>query len=198
MSDVSDQRERTPEEIRRDVRQTRSDMDETLEAIEDRVSPTRIRERQQQRWSHRLHSVRDRVMGTPGAGSRGGGRVEAAADMARHAPDEALERTRGNPLAAGVIAFGTGALLGSLLPTTEPEQEAAQKLRDQYEEDVRREARRVAEEAKEDLGDSAKQASEEVKRTARDAADTTKRKAQGSAEELRQEGDRAKERVRES
>lgn len=194
-------RERTPEEIRAEVRETRAEMDRTLDDIEYRVSPSRIRERQQRRWNDRFRRVRERVMGTTGSSSgpsttdRAQQQAQQAADAMRDAPDQALEQTRGNPLAAGVIAFGAGALLGSLIPPSEPEQEAAQALRDRYEDDARAEAQRIGQEAKEDLQSSAQQAAQEVKQTAQDATQQTKADAQQSAEQVKQEGERSKDRV---
>lgn len=198
--DPGQQRERSPEEIREEVRRTRSSMDDTLGEIEYRVSPTQIRERQQQRWNRRFRRARESVMGKvrsdgPSTSDQGQGRAQQAADKAREAPDQALEQTRGNPLAAGLIAFGAGALLGSLLPPSEPEQQAAQTLRDRYEDDARREAQRIGQEAKEDLQSSAQQAADEVKDTARDAAQTTKTDARQSAQQVREEGERSKDRV---
>jgi gas vesicle protein len=199
MSDVN--RDRTPEEIRAELRQTRGEMDQTLDQLEYKVSPSRIRERQQRRWNDRWQRTREAVMGRVQSDSDGpstSDRVQQAGDSVREAPDQALEQTRGNPLAAGLIAFGAGALLGSLLPPSEPEQEAAQTLRDRYEEDARQQAQRVAQEAKQELQPAAQQAAEDVKQTAQDAAQTTKQDAQQSAEQVRQEGERSRDRVQQS
>ena len=39
-------------------------------------------------------------------------------------------KARGNPLAAGLIAFGIGYLISSAIPSTEKEQEAASRLQE--------------------------------------------------------------------
>jgi hypothetical protein len=45
--------------------------------------------------------------------------ASSVADAASSAPDMARRQTRGNPLAAGLIALGVGWLASSLLPLTE-------------------------------------------------------------------------------
>ena len=52
------------EELRRDIEATRSDMGATLDALEDRLSPGRVAQRQKNRFSAWTQSMRDRVMGT--------------------------------------------------------------------------------------------------------------------------------------
>ena len=52
-----------------------------------------------------------------------------AAEEIRDAPDLIQQQTQGNPLAAGLIAFGTGLLLATLFPPTEAEQRAAAQSR---------------------------------------------------------------------
>src|SRR5207244_9411223 len=91
-----------------------------------------------------MTNVKDKIMGstsdayqtagsaTSGVGDRVGARASAARDTAssavdtvRSAPDTARRSTQGNPLAAGLIAFGAGWLLSALLPASEPEQRVA-------------------------------------------------------------------------
>jgi hypothetical protein len=57
-------------------------------------------------------------------------KFSSAADMASSALEQARKRTWGNPLAAGLVVFGAGWLLSSLLPATEREQQAAAQLKD--------------------------------------------------------------------
>jgi hypothetical protein len=56
--------------------------------------------------------------------------ASSAADAASSAPEIARRRTEGNPLAAGLIAFGAGWLISSLLPATAPEQQVATQVKD--------------------------------------------------------------------
>ncbi|MDQ3570417.1 MAG: DUF3618 domain-containing protein [Actinomycetota bacterium] len=52
---------RTPEDIRREIGQTRGDLGETLEAIGDRVSPKLVKERAMNKVNERVDVINDRV-----------------------------------------------------------------------------------------------------------------------------------------
>lgn len=193
--------EQSPDEIRREIEQTRHELGTTLEDIEDRVSPARIKERQTDRIRGRFERVRESVMGSAHEG-RGAAsdqmdsvkdRVDDVRGAVQQAPDQALQQARGNPLAAGLVAFGGGMLLASLLPATQREQDAAHTLRDRYEEPVRSQLQEVGQEAKENLQGSAQAAAQEVKATAQDAAEQTKSSAQSSAETIKSDAQRARE-----
>jgi hypothetical protein len=206
----------SPEEIRREIEATRTNLGQTLEDIEDKVSPSRIKERRVEAVRNRWQRVRNSVMGsaenargsasstwedTRGSASstwddttsRVSDRASEVGDTLRSAPDQAMERTRGNPLAAGLIAFGGGLLAASLLPATPREQQAAQALRDRVEEPVRNELSSVGQQARESLQGTAQEAMEEIKGTAQEAAERTRSEAQGSAQSVRSEAERAKD-----
>jgi Protein of unknown function (DUF3618) len=198
-----------PDQIRREIEQTRQGLGETLEDIEDKVSPPRIAQRQTQRVREGIQSVRERVMGSPDPydaynpyDTRPGGaqRVGDAADSARQAvaqaPQQAVQKARGNPLAAGLIAFGGGLLLASLLPSTEPEQQAAQSLRDRFEEPVKEQLQEAGQQVREELQPAAQQAADQVKQTAQEGAQRTRDDAQSSAQEVQGEAQRAREDLR--
>lgn len=196
----------SPEEIRAEIEQTRTNLGHTLEDIEDRVSPARIAERRTEAVKNRWQNMKESVMGSADEArystqARGGDlsdRASSAADTVKGAPDQALQRARGNPLAAGLVAFGGGLLLASALPATQREQEAAQTLRDRYEEPVKSELQQAAKQAGEGLQGSAQQAVQEVKSTAQEAAQRTKDDAQGSAQSVRGDAERAADETRSS
>src|SRR4030095_2641697 len=56
-----------------------------------------------------------------------------AREAVRQAPRRMKRRAQGNPLAAGVIAFGLGMLVSSLIPSTEKEREAVSQLQENLE-----------------------------------------------------------------
>ena len=95
-----------------------------------------------------------------------------AADAVQHAPQAIRRQTRGNPLAAGLIAFGAGWLVSSLLPATRREQELADQAKQVAQEKVAPVAQQVAGEVRENLREPAQQAVDSVKATAQDAKDT--------------------------
>src|SRR5215218_7433398 len=115
------------------------------------------------------------------AASSAAGSVQNAAstavDTVQQAPDAIVRQTQGNPLAAGMIAFGVGWLVSSLLPATQREQELAQQAESAVREhkDVLLEpAKQAAQEMGEQLKPAAQDAVESVKATAQDAAGTVK------------------------
>ena len=107
------------------------------------------------------------------AASTAAGAVQDAASTAagavQEAPQALRRQTRGNPLAAGLIAFGAGWLVSSLLPASRREQELADQAKQVAQERVQPVAQQVVGEVKENLRDPAQQAVESVKSTAQDA-----------------------------
>ncbi len=77
--------------------------------------------------------------------------ASSAATAIQDAPQAARRQTQGNPLAAGLIAFGAGWLVSSLLPASRQEQQLAEQ------------ARNKASELGQPLAEAAKQAATEVK-----------------------------------
>ena len=135
-----------PDQIRSNIEQTQQNLSADIDALTDKVSPPRIMERRVQQTRSAMTTIKDSIMGstaerTPSLGGTVSSAASSAkdtlvstassaADMASTAPDMVRRRTRGNPLAAGLIAFGAGWLVSSLLPATAPEQQAAGQLKD--------------------------------------------------------------------
>jgi ElaB/YqjD/DUF883 family membrane-anchored ribosome-binding protein len=204
-----------PQELRQDIDRTRREMDRTLDQIQERVTPSRIVQRRADRLRGTVTGVRERVMGTAGdvrdasqeQVQRGEGRLQdvqgqvgeisqQAREAVQHAPQAARERTRGNPLAAGLIAFGAGLLAGSLLPESRREQELAEQAREHLE-PVRQELTAAGKEVAEELKHEAQAKAEETKETVSQAADAVRADAQGAADDLQQEAKARGESVRE-
>jgi hypothetical protein len=125
--------------------------------------------------------------------------ASSAADTVRSTPDAIRRRTTGNPLAAGLVAFGAGWLLSSLLPASEPEQQVATQVKDFATEQGRPVARQLGEagqEAAQELRESAQQRAESVKQTAADAASTVKGEAASAASDVKDQAQESTSRVR--
>ena len=130
-------------------------------------------------------------------------KASSAADAASAVPDAARQRTRGNPLVAGLVAFGAGWLVSSLLPATGPEQQAASQVKDLAMEKGRPVAQQLSKAGQQigqELRESAQQRAGAVKDTAADAASTVTDEAQSQASDVaghaQQAGTRVSERVR--
>ena len=112
-----------------------------------------------------------------GMSERVGAMTDKATDLASgvkegiaNTPAELRRQTQGNPIAAGVIAFGGGLLLGSLLPETRTERTAVQRLEPGVAA-IAQEASEVGKSVAEDLRTNAADAIEEVKDSASAAAE---------------------------
>jgi hypothetical protein len=187
-------------EVRRDIERTRDDMSETIDAIADRTSPSRVVGRQRRRVANRFRSMRDRVMGTADdATSSAQGTVQSGLEATQHGVgqvagaarelpgqvrDQVQSQTQGNPLAAGLIAFGGGLLAASLIPATRAERRAASQVR-QAAEPAIEELKDVGHEVANDLADAATRAADGVKQTASSSAQRIADDAKGAAADVR-------------
>lgn len=183
-----------PEELRADIEARRENMGVALDAIGDRVSPGQVVDRQKAAVRQRVRGWREAVMGSPyyqppesSGPSLGGAVQEKASDFGQQvtgAPEAARRSAAGNPLAAGLIAFGAGLLVASVLPESETEQGVAQQLQPQLEAAASTAAdigQGVAEKAK----DSATEAGQQLKDTATDAAQQVKGQATDATAEVK-------------
>jgi ElaB/YqjD/DUF883 family membrane-anchored ribosome-binding protein len=182
----------TPEEIRRDIERTRYELATDVDTLHEKVSPSAIAQRRTQATKNRLASVRDRVMGSAHDVSSGASSTGSdVAGSVKQAPSAVRQQTQGNPLAAGIIAFGAGWLVSSLLPSTEKEQQAAMAAKDQvqeHSETLSAPLKEAAQGAKENLQPKAQEAADSVKSTATDAAGTVKGEAQTAKDDLSSKG----------
>jgi hypothetical protein len=201
-----------PDEIRRDIERTRRELSNDVDLLTEKVSPTKVMERRVERARGAVSSVKEKVMGsaTDTKGSAGAGldtaqdKISSAAstvaDTASSAPQMARQKTQGNPLAAGVIAFGAGWLLSSLLPASEKEKQAAAAVKDkasEHSDKLTAPLSEAAQQAKENLREPAQQAAESIKSTATDAAATVKREAQSATDDVAGQTKQSKDAVAE-
>ncbi len=118
-------------------------------------------------------------------------RASEARDAVRDAPGRLKRRAQGNPLAAGVIAFGLGMLVSSLIPSSEKEREAVSQLQ----EPVKGKAAEVAKDIGESLKPAAQEAAESVKTTAQEGVESVKQEGQSAAADVKDQTQASKETV---
>ena len=178
----------TPEEIRRDIERTRMELATDVDTLHEKVSPSAIASRRTQATKNRLSSVKDRVMGSAhGVSSSASSTGSDVAGSVKQAPSAVRQQTQGNPLAAGVIAFGAGWLISSLLPSSEKEQQVTMAAKDQVQEHsdtLTAPLKEAAQGAKENLQPKAQEAADSVKSTATEAAGTVKGEAKSAKENV--------------
>ena len=183
---------KTAEDLKYELEQQRESLGRDLVAIGDRVSPGRMVERRKASVRQSFGRAREAVMGAKdsavsatgdtvsSAGSSVGSAVSTVGDAVTGAPEAISAQTQGNPLAAGMIAFGVGALAGTLVPTTRREEQAVAQMQPALEsaaQELGEGAQVVAEAAK----DHATEAAQHLKEQAQDAAESVKAEAQSAA-----------------
>jgi Protein of unknown function (DUF3618) len=214
-----------PDQIRGEIQQTHRELSADVGALTEKLSPPKMVQRQARRTRAAMTNAKDKIMGntashtsaasdTMSAAASGmGGKVSStasaatgkvasaassAADAASSAPEIARRRTEGNPLAAGLIAFGAGWLLSSLLPATTPEQHVATQVKDLATDKGRPVARQLSEAAQqagEELREPVRHSAESVKQTATDAASAVADDARSAAGDVTGRAQQAKDRV---
>jgi gas vesicle protein len=198
------------QQVRADIERTREDLGQDLDAIGDKISPRQAVRRRTDRVRGTLTDMRERVMGSAenatstvtSEGSSVAGSVRdaasdvassvadaasGAADTVRHAPDVVKEQTEGNPMAVGLIAFGLGALAGTILPGTQTEKSMAPQLRERVVEPIKETASEATREVGQDLRGSAEEAAERVKQTAQEGAQRLTEETRHRMEDMKNE-----------
>jgi len=176
--------------MRQNIENTRATLSRDVDLLAEKASP---RQAARRRWV----TIREKVMGSTEQGRQTVGdkastaanaveeKAQDAGDAIRSAPQALVTQTQGNPLAAGIIAFGVGMLAATLLPVTEAERRAGWELRE-HSGDVTERVKDVAGDLKDDLAGPARQAADDVKATAQDAVRATKEQAESSGRDAKE------------
>jgi Protein of unknown function (DUF3618) len=211
-----------PDQIRADIERTRAALSDDVDDLAESVKPKNVAGRQVDKVKEAASNIKDRVMGSEDEDYSGSavGTVsdkassakDAVADKAyaakdtvsekaseageavRQAPRRMRRKAQGNPLAAGVIAFGLGMLVSSLIPSTEKEREAVSQLQDNLE-PVKEKASEVAQDMAENLKPAAQQAAESVKAAATEGVEKVKQESQSAAADVKDQAQASKETV---
>lgn len=187
----------TETELRKEIAQQRARMGETLDQIGERISPERIVERRKDAMRARWNSTRESVMGSPDYDESGARSVRAragdagstvtdaarsAAERAQQAPEELTHKVAGNPLAAGLIAFGTGLLAATLFPPSRTEKDIAGQMQPVFN-GAKEYAREVGQDVASEAREQGRQAFEDVKASGSEATQQVKDQVAQSKEE---------------
>jgi Protein of unknown function (DUF3618) len=204
-----------PDQIRRDIERTQANLSTDVDALTEKVTPSRIVERRVDQAKDTAARLKDKVMGSNSGPTSHTGRsvqgiagsvgdtasstassisdtasdaASTAASAVQDAPHAVRRQTQGNPIAAGLIAFGTGWLISSLLPASRREQELAEQAKNKATElgqPLADAAKQAATEMKDNLQEPAQQAVESVKSTATDAGRTVADESHYAAQDVR-------------
>ena len=169
-----------PDTIRANIEATRQKTALDVDALAEKVNPSNIAERQKEKVRTRVRSARESVMGAaqsakdalPGDGSAG------------DAKSSAVETAKGHPMVVGLIAFGAGWLLSSLIPTAAAEKDLASTAKEKAAPLVGA-AKDAAKDVAQNLKEPAQDAAAHLKDTAQDAAGTVKEQGRSAAADVR-------------
>ncbi|MEU9509000.1 DUF3618 domain-containing protein [Micromonospora sp. NPDC048170] len=213
-----------PDRIRWEIENTRNELSSDVDALADRVNPRRIAGERVGQTRGVLTRAREKVMGVQpdghGAGQRmpqaAGQRMSYAAestralgeqsreqmshaavsvrDEARSLGQQSRRQAEGNPLAAGLIAFGAGLLVSSLIPPSRPERQLAGQARGMVSEhsdqlraqagQLREQASHVGHEMRDNLREPAQQAAESVRSTAAGGASAVREQGRAATHQM--------------
>ncbi|MET8039710.1 DUF3618 domain-containing protein [Micromonospora sp. NPDC005215] len=212
-----------PDRIRREIETTRTELSNDVDALTDKVNPRRIAgdsvgqargaftrakekvmgssshmgQEASQRMSHMAGSVRDE---TRSLGQQSREAMGSVRDEARSLGQQSREQAQGNPMAAGLVAFGVGLLAASLIPPSGRERHLAGQARtmvSEHSDQLRDQASQVGHQMQDNLREPAQQAAQSVRSTAqqgvsavrdqgRSAAGQVQGEAHAAADDLRQ------------
>ena len=179
-----------PEALRADIARTRAALSDNVDTLTETANPRNIADRQVNKVKGAARGVREHLMGAPDDATDGGtvgettdavkdklGSVKAgtsnAVDTVADTPRQVRNKARGNPLAAGLIAFGIGYLISSAIPSSEKEQEAASRLQEKAA-PLTDKVRDAASDVADRLREPAQEAAASIKDTATDAVANVK------------------------
>jgi len=166
--------------LRREIEQTRLDLGEDVNALADKVTPSKIVDRKTRKVRSAFGTARDRVMGVV---SDTGGAVGSVAQASGELPRNAVQTAKGDPLAVGLIAFGAAWLASSLVPASSKEQQLAASVKDAAA-PIMDKATDAAKEVAEALRDPAQEAVSSVAEAAKDSAAAVRDEAQSATAEV--------------
>jgi gas vesicle protein len=177
-----------PDQIRADIESTRNALGQDVDALADKVTPAKIVDRQVDKVKSAFGSVRDSVMG---AASDARDSASSAVGGVGDVPHRAVEKAKGAPVAVGLIAFGVGWLVSSLIPASEKEKELTTSLKESAQ-PLMAEVTDAAKQVGSNLAQPAKEAAQAVASTATDAVDSVKSEASSAKDDVTSDAREAK------
>ncbi len=188
-----------PDEIRAQIEATRAGLSREVNELGDKVNPATIVQRQRDKVVDTVKGsvlgVKDHIMGSADeVKSSTGTAVSTVQDAVAGAPGKVTRQAKGNPMAAGLIAFGAGLLVAGLIPASKKEAQAASALKEQAQ-PLLGHLTSTMKDAAGHLQEPAQQALESVKSTATGAVTAVKDEGTSAAGDVKAQAQDAKDAV---
>lgn len=179
-----------PDQIEEQLGRTRTDLGSDVDRLTTKGSPKALAGRQMDKMKGNAGSWKERVMGVARdaaatASDKADAATSKAGDAAGNGPQAVTDKAAGNPLAAGLIAFGLGWLASSVAPASDVERKAAKQIEDNAQglvQPLQESVQEVAGNLQQPLQDAA----EQVRSTASDAAARTTEHAKSATDDVTQ------------
>jgi len=171
--------------------QIRAGLGTDVDALADRVKPAKIDDSQTGKVLEAVGSVRDRILG---AADDAGSSPEHTDSGSPSVMDRILDMVRRNSIAIGLVAFGGGLVVASLIPASKQERDVVRDMEDSAQPLVEQ-AKSVAKEVGEHIKGSDQDAANAVKDTATNAAHTTKDEAKAAPLEVKDQAQQARHHI---
>ncbi|MEU1397363.1 DUF3618 domain-containing protein [Micromonospora zamorensis] len=202
-----------PDRIRREIETTRTELSYDVDALTDKVNPRRIAgdrvgqargaftrakekvmgssshmgQEASERMSHMAGSVRDE---TRSLGHQSREMMGSVRDEARSLGHQSREQAQGNPVAAGLVAFGVGLLAASLIPPSGRERHLAGRARhmvSEHSDQLREQASQVGHQMQDNLREPAQQAAQSVRSSAQQGVSAVRDQGRSAAGQVQGE-----------
>lgn len=164
----------TPDEIRTQIEETRSNLSDGVNQLADAMTPSQIASRQVDKVKGAVSDAKDKVLGHDSATTSATG-MTSSSSARQGATGWVRSGTGANPWAAGLVALGTGWIIGSLLPASSAEKAVAGRLKDT---------------AAPVLAGAASEVADHLREPAQDAVDALKSATSDAVDSVREEGRR--------
>jgi gas vesicle protein len=180
---------KTPDQIRAEIEATRENLGTDVDALAEKVNPSSIAHRQTDKVKNRFTSIKESVMGTV---SDKADSVSGVGHSISSAGSSTVDAAKGNALAVGVVAFGVGLLVSSLLPASSREKIVASDLKEKAAPAVDA-VKGAAQDAAQSLKEPAQEAFSAVKDSAQGAAETVRSEAQSATSDVKDSAQQSRE-----
>ncbi|MEH0932030.1 DUF3618 domain-containing protein [Micromonospora sp. CPCC 205558] len=184
-----------PDRIRREIETTRNELSSDVDALTDKVNPRRIAGDRVGQARGAFTRAKEKMMGSSNhLGQEAGQRMSHAAGSVRNETrslgQQSREQAQGNPMAAGLVAFGVGLLAASLIPPSGRERQLAGRARSMVSEhsgELREQASQVGHQMQDNLREPAQQAAQSVRSSAQQGVSAVRDQGRSAAGQVQGE-----------
>lgn len=172
-------------ELKQGIERTRGGLGRDVDALAEKVTPSRIAERRMESMTSTAAGLKDKVMGSAeGVAGSTGDLASSAAHSVEDGGRKVVRAAEGNPLAAGLLVFAASWLVSSLLPVSDKEKQLGGAVREAAEgSGLTEQAAAMAGQFKEGMAEPVHTSFDQIKETAAQAAGSVRDEARGQMPE---------------